>query len=50
METLNESKRLENLYKYEILDTPPDGYFDEITSLATNIFHVPIAIVTLVDS
>lgn len=50
METLNETKRLENLYKYEILDTPPDGYFDEITSLATNIFHVPIAIITLVDN
>lgn len=47
-ETL-EIKRLENLGKYEILDTPPDGYFDEITSLATKIFDVPIAIITLVD-
>lgn len=48
METL-EASRLENLRKYEILDTPSDGYFDEITSLATKIFDVPIAIITLVD-
>jgi GAF domain-containing protein len=45
-----ENKRLENLHKYKILDTPPDGYFDEITSLATKIFNVPIAIITLVDT
>ncbi len=45
-----ESKRLENLHKYGILDTPPDGYFDEITSLATKIFNVPIAIISLVDT
>ncbi|WP_293890953.1 GAF domain-containing protein [Flavobacterium sp.] len=45
-----EIKRLENLHKYEILDTPPDGYFDDITSLATKIFKVPIALITLVDT
>lgn len=45
-----ESKRLENLYKYEILDTPEDGDFDEITSLAVKIFNVPVAIITLVDT
>jgi GAF domain-containing protein len=50
MDAMIENKRLENLHKYEILDTPPDGYFDEITSLATKIFKVPIAIITLVDT
>lgn len=50
MDEIIENKRLANLYKYEILDTPPDGYFDEITSLATKIFNVPIAIITLVDT
>ena len=45
-----ENKRIANLHKYGILDTPPDGYFDEITSLATKIFNVPIAIITLVDT
>ncbi|MEO6131622.1 MAG: GAF domain-containing protein [Saprospiraceae bacterium] len=49
METF-EATRLENLHKYEILDTPGDGYFDEITSLATKIFNVPISIITLVDT
>ncbi len=44
-----ETLRLENLYKYQILDTPHDGAFDEITSLATKIFNVPIAIISLVD-
>jgi GAF domain-containing protein len=50
MEETLEIKRLENLYKYEILDTPVDGHFDEITSLAAKMFDVPIAIITLVDT
>ena len=45
-----EKERLANLYKYEILDTPADGYFDDITSLSTKIFNVPISIITLVDT
>ena len=49
MEEKIELKRLENLYKYQILNTPLDGDFDEITSLAAKIFNVPIAIITLVD-
>lgn len=49
MENVVELKRIENLLKYEILDTPSDGAFDEITKLATKIFDVPIAIITLVD-
>ena len=50
MEQTTEIKRLENLYKYEILDSPADGEFDEITSLAAKIFEVPVAIITLVDT
>lgn len=50
MEPALEIKRLENLYKYQILDTPPDGEFEEITSLAAKIFDVPIAIISLVDT
>ncbi|HEX8562169.1 MAG TPA: GAF domain-containing protein [Flavobacterium sp.] len=49
MEITLETKRIENLEKYEVLDTPPDGYFDEITSLAAKIFDVPISIISLVD-
>ncbi|MEJ7626247.1 MAG: GAF domain-containing protein [Ferruginibacter sp.] len=50
MEATLEVERLENLYKYEILDTPSDGYFDEITSLAAKVFDVPVAIISLVDT
>lgn len=50
MEHVAEKQRIENLYQYEILDTPADGYFDDITALATKIFNVPIAIITLVDN
>lgn len=50
MENTTEIKRIENLLKYEILDTPADGCYDEITSLATKIFDVPIAIISLVDT
>ncbi|MEO5906712.1 MAG: GAF domain-containing protein [Saprospiraceae bacterium] len=44
-----EIERIQDLRKYEILDTPPDGYYDELTSLASKIFDVPISIVSLVD-
>lgn len=50
MENTTEIRRIENLQKYEILDTPADGCYDEMTSLASKIFDVPIAIITLVDT
>lgn len=50
MDQAIETKRLENLHKYEILDAPADGAFDEITALAAKIFNVPVAIITLVDT
>jgi len=46
----NETARLEALKSFGILDTPPDGAFDRITKLATAIFNVPIAIISLVDT
>jgi GAF domain-containing protein len=45
----HEVERLQALYSYDILDTPPDGTFDCITSLAAEIFHVPVALVSFVD-
>lgn len=47
---VNEKQRIETLRKYDILDTPPDGSFDRITKLASTIFKVPIAIISLVDT
>lgn len=45
----NEPARLAAVGRYDILDTPPDGTFDRITSLAARLFDVPIAIVSIVD-
>ena len=44
-----EERRIVALRKYEILDTPADGSFDDLTALAAKAFNVPIAIVSLVD-
>ena len=44
-----EERRLQVLRRYDILDTPPDGAFDRVTSLASRLFDVPIAIISLVD-
>ena len=44
-----ESERLRALESYDILDTPPDGAFERITQLAAQIFHTPIALITIVD-
>jgi serine/threonine protein kinase len=45
-----ETARLEAVRRYNLLDTPPDGAFDRITSLAARIFDVPVAIVSIVDA
>lgn len=45
----NEEQRLAAVRRYNILDTPPDGAFDRVTSLAARIFSVPTAIVSVVD-
>lgn len=45
----NDEQRLKALYRYEILDTPPEGAFNRIAELAVKLFNVPIALVSLVD-
>ena len=45
----DEAARLEAVHRYHILDTPQDGAFDRITALASRLFSVPIAIVSVVD-
>jgi PAS domain S-box-containing protein len=47
--TALEEQRLSALRRLEILDTPPDESFDRITQLASRIFDIPIALVSLVD-
>lgn len=45
----NEVQRLETLRGYDVLDTPPESAFDDLTLLAAQICQVPIALVTLID-
>jgi PAS domain S-box-containing protein len=45
----NEAERLEVLRSLEILDTPAEESFDELTALASFVCQVPIAIISLVD-
>ena len=45
----NEQERMSAVRRYDLLDTPPDGAFDRITSLAARLFSVPVAIVSVVD-
>ena len=47
--TGDEKERLDALLRYEILDTPQDGAFNQITAVAATLFRVPIALVSLVD-
>lgn len=44
-----EAARLEALRQYNILDTPAEQAYDDITALAAFICNVPIALVSLVD-
>jgi len=45
----DEAKRLEALRSLEMLDTPPEERFDRVTRLASRLFKVPIALVSLID-
>jgi GAF domain-containing protein len=47
---LVEERRMAAVRRYDILDSPPDGSFDRITRLAARLFHVPISIVSIVDT
>jgi hypothetical protein len=46
----NESRRLAALHRCGILDSLPEDEFDDITLLASQICHTPIALISLVDS
>ena len=45
----NEVTRLHALIQYEILDTPSEQTFDELTELSAHIFRTPTALISLID-
>ncbi|RNL56648.1 GAF domain-containing protein [Pedobacter jejuensis] len=46
----NDELRIEALKRYKILDTPPENAFDNVAKLATQIFDVPVSLISLVDA
>ncbi len=47
---VNENSRRKEVEKYQLLDTPPEENYDNITELTSYICSTPIALITLVDS
>ena len=45
----NEEARLAELNGLNLLDTPPEADFDQVTERLTRLFRVPIALLTLID-
>ena len=45
----DEADRLAALRRFELLDTPPEPAFDQLTRLAAKLLDVPIALISLVD-
>ena len=45
----DEAQRLRSLRDYNVLDTPPEAEFDELSSLAALICQTPVALISFVD-
>lgn len=45
----HERKRLQALYRYDVLDTEPESAFDCLTRIGSALFRTPICAVSLVD-
>ncbi|MDN4634707.1 sensor domain-containing phosphodiesterase, partial [Sphingomonas sp. PsM26] len=49
MRDYQEEARLDALYQLKLLDTSPSESFDRITRMASQIFGLPVAAVSLTD-
>ncbi|HKO54951.1 MAG TPA: GAF domain-containing protein [Thermoanaerobaculia bacterium] len=45
----DEDKRMEALFAYKVLDTPPEAVYDDIAHVAAGVCDTPVALITLVD-
>jgi len=45
----NETARLQELYRYQVLDTDPDPALDELAMFAAEVCQTPIALISFVD-
>jgi GAF domain-containing protein len=45
----DEDQRMETLFAYKVLDTPPEAVYDDIAHVAAGVCDTPIALITLVD-
>ncbi|MCK8494864.1 ATP-binding protein [Spirosoma sp. RP8] len=46
---VNETKRLESLYQYNLLDTAPEIEYDRVSHIASQLCQTPIAMVSFID-
>jgi hypothetical protein len=46
----DEVQRLQDLYRYQVLDTDPETTFDDLAQLAAQICQTPMAAVSLIDT
>lgn len=46
----DEGKRLQDVYRTQLLDTPEEKEFDEIVQLASDLCNTPISLITLLDT
>jgi signal transduction histidine kinase len=47
---VDEGKRLQDVYRTQLLDTPEEKEFDEIVQLASDLCNTPISLITLLDT
>jgi PAS domain S-box-containing protein len=50
IDDLQETRRLDALAGYRIIDTEPETTFDDLTALASQICQAPVALITLLDA
>ncbi|WP_185960437.1 PAS domain-containing protein [Pedobacter westerhofensis] len=46
----DDKRRVEALKRYQILGTPPEQTFDNIARLATQIFDLPVSLISFIDT